>query len=93
MSNIVITSTLTGVKIDMGIYGTAVNFSKEAWSKSNNPKVRMNADGTIIEVRMPDGSVYPVAYTATVGALIVDSVDGLAPISNDDLFTKLFALA
>lgn len=91
MANIVITSTANSVLFDLGVYSTALGFSKAARRKTSLNRITLNT--AWVEYLTEENKSYIVHYTTnSEGALIVDSVDGVAPVSLADLYTKLIAL-
>jgi hypothetical protein len=89
MANIVITSSTNLVKVDWGIYATS--FSKESWHKSSL-HLFLNNGNNYVQVSEDNGTGIALTYIATTNAFIVDSVDGVAPTSNSDLYDKLITL-
>jgi len=89
MANIVITSSTNLVKVDWGVYAT--KFSKETWHK-HSLHVFLNASGNYVEISEDNGTGVSFSYIATTNCFIVDSIDGVAPTSNSDLYDKLVAL-
>lgn len=89
MANIVITSTTNLILVDWGAY--AALFSKECWHKSSI-HFFLQAGGNYVEAKEDNGTTVCMSYIATTNAFIIDSVDGVAPVSNSDLYIKLVAL-
>jgi hypothetical protein len=92
MANLVITSTVYTVKVVFNDYSEATNIKSANFRISDIAEVveRHNAD--YITVIMLDGNDFNVSWTTHKHAMIVDSINGVAPTSNDDLTTKLEAL-
>jgi hypothetical protein len=86
--NITITTTTSAIKVNFNdtLLG---DVQKGTWRKDKIFSFRLKADH--IQVNTFDGEFY-VAYAATTGAWIIDSVDGVAPSSLSDLYDKLVAM-
>jgi len=89
MANIVITSSTNLIKVDWGTYAT--KYSKEIWHKSSL-HLFLNNGNNYVEASEDNGTGTTLSYSATTNCFIVDSVDGVAPTSNSDLYDKLVAL-
>lgn len=92
MANIVVTSTTTKVSADFGALSSAIGLSKGTWHKDDITSIALGNGSNWVEVHTKDGHDWKVCYTAYADSLVVDSVDGVAPTSNSDLYTKLVAL-
>jgi len=91
MANIVITTTTNSVKFDLGVYSSVVGFSKATRRKESLNRICLYTN--YVEYLTLENKSYIVHYTTnTEGALIVDSIDGVAPSSLSDLYDKLIAL-
>jgi len=91
MANVVITTTTNGVNFDMGVYSTAIGFSKAFRLKHSLN--RITRCDNWIEYLTDEMKTYSVHYTTnSYNAIIVDSIDGVAPTSLDDLYTKITAI-
>lgn len=93
MANIVVTSTANSIKVDFGAYAggdipkkRTYNLRKTIFFVSLEPS---DAKVTVLSEGSP---MWHLAYTATTGCFIVDSVNGAAPSSNSDLYDKIEAL-
>ena len=82
--NLTITSTTNSIRVDV----TGGN-PFGVWRKDKI--VAFIFKGDHIEVKTQDQS-FEIAHTETVGSFIVDTVNGAAPSSLTDLFSKLAAL-
>ena len=90
MANIIITSTTNSIKVDFGIHSTQLNTSKGTWRKSHVLNILLRNDGVMIDIEsQPD---WLVSFDGAVGTFQIDSVDGVTPTSNSDLYDKLIAL-
>lgn len=93
MANVAVTSTATKISVDFGIYvGNGIpkkrtyNISKTVFF------VSLEESDSMVTVLSEGSSQWNLAYTATTNCFIVDSVNGVAPSSNSDLYDKLTAL-
>ncbi len=92
MANIVVTSTTNSITVDFGVYASGDTIpTKRTYNKSKNIffMSQWTNEVTVISEGSPE---WHLAYIATTGCFIVDSIDGATPSSNSDLFTKLSAL-
>jgi len=91
MANVVITSDSVKVNADFGVYATSAGMKKGAWRKSTIISVMFDHDEDCTEVRLDGNQIFKVSYSAHDNSMIVDSVDGIAPSDNTDLYAKLLA--
>ena len=91
MPNVVITSTTNSIKVDFGDYASYVGYSQGAWNKSAISSIK-KMDGGRIEVFTNSGDKWTVSWASGSNFLIIDSIGGVAPTSEADLYTKLIAL-
>ncbi len=91
MANLVITSTANSVLVDFGDYAEAVGLDG-CWNKAHIIKFVRSSDDTQVEAEISNGMKWHVAHTNTVGCFIIDTVAGVAPTGNEDLYNKLSAL-
>jgi hypothetical protein len=90
MANIVVTTTTGSILVDFGVYSTPLGMSKGAWHKETLINVNLRTDGILVDIAgQPD---WMVSFDGKVGTFQIDSVDGVAPTSDSDLFDKLKAL-
>ena len=92
MANVVITSTTNSIKVDFGVYNTALNLEKGTWSKDKVLNFQLLKGDASVLARIQDEPQWGLVYSASGENLVVDTIDGVAPSSNDDLYTKLIAL-
>lgn len=88
MANLVVTSTTNSILVDFGAFPIGT-MTKGVWRKNSIDSFCLTSDRIIIFTL--EGS-FEVCQASTTGALIIDSVDGAAPSSLADLYTKLSAL-
>lgn len=97
MAHITVTSTTNSVNVDFGAYsGATVStgiIPKKRCFRKEQILFTLVADGSMIEATTIYNSLtFPVTFNGTSGTFKVDSVDGIAPTSNSDLYDKLIAL-
>jgi hypothetical protein len=91
MANVVVTTSGTNsIVVDFGAYYPTIQYSKMSFDNRNIIEVGLESDR--VEVTMEGQSTWHLAYTTTTGCYVVDSVAGVAPTSNSDLFDKITAL-
>ena len=87
MANIVITSTTNSIKVEFNDYSTILNMVKGTWGKSYLQSVLLRTDGVLVDLlAQPD---WLVSFDGSVGTFQIDTIDGVAPTSNSDLYDKL----
>lgn len=90
MAFLVVTSTTNSVRFDANDYSTAFGWSKRTRLKSSLITVTLHTN--FVEYLVGEELKYYIHYTTnSYSALIVDSIDGVAPTSLDDLYTKMIA--
>jgi hypothetical protein len=89
MANISVVSTTNSIKVDFGDYASSVGVTKGIWRKD---KVRFNLRSDFIEVIAQNENGFGVVYTTSGNYLIIDTIDGVSPTSNSDLYDKLCTL-
>ena len=87
MANLTITSTTNSILVDFGDMPSEMR--KGAWMKSSIISMRLYSD--VVSVSTIEDA-FEVCHTATAGAMVIDTVNGAAPSSLSDLYTKLIAL-
>ena len=92
MANIVITSSTDFIYVDFGVYATNVGFIKGAWRKDKIIHFALTVGNTAVIADTLSGGKFDFSWVASGGNLVVDLVNGIAPISNPDLYDKLVAL-
>ena len=97
MANIVITKSGNSVIVDFGDYASLPNVDgrKASYKVDDIGIIWIEKDDSMVYVKIKmfiTNNDWQLSYTTTTGAFTVDSVDGVAPTSNSDLFDKLTAL-
>ena len=97
MANLVITKSGSSVIVDFGVYtvaDTKVDMTKGSYHIAHIDEVKLYSDHVRVEmdgIREDWLITYDSAYAGTE-FFIVDSVAGVAPTSESDLFDKITAL-
>jgi hypothetical protein len=92
MANVVVTSDSTSILVEFNDTSSVLAMKRGTWRRADVININLRSDESIIEVITSIGQTWLVSYNSVAGALIIDSVNGVAPTSNADLFTKLRAL-
>jgi len=92
MANTVITSTTNSVKVVFNDDSTKVGIDKGTWRKEAIADFKLHTDHVSAETNGGVGRWIMDDGANSLDALIVDSVDGVAPTSLSDLYDKLIAL-
>lgn len=91
MANLVVVSTINSVKFEANDYASAFGWSKRTRLKSSLITITLHPN--LVEYLVGTTDKYYIHYTTNAyNALIVDSIDSVAPTSNSDLYDKLIAL-
>ena len=90
MANVIITTTPNIFIVDFGVFGLLGGYKKATFQKSSISFQLVN-DESFVRVEDSRGGHWSVSYNASGQALIIDSIDGVAPISNEDLFNILYS--
>ena len=95
MADLVITSTANSIKVvfnDSPFYDKrdGMTFTKGTWAKSDIGSIELSSAEVVVRER--DDFEWRVSHDGAGATFKVDSVDGVAPTSLDDLYTKLIAL-
>jgi hypothetical protein len=90
MANIVVTTTTGSILVDFGVYSTPLGMSKGVWRKDTLININLRTDGVLVDIE--GQSDWLVSFDGKVGTFQIDSIDGVAPTSDSDLFDKLKAL-
>ena len=97
MANIVITKTGNVVNVDFGNYAVSnsVDGKKASYKVDDISIVWLEKDDSVVYVRMKDyitTNNWRLSFENVGNVFVVDSVDGVAPSSNQDLMDKINAL-
>lgn len=91
MGNLVILSTTNSIKFEANDYSNVFGWSKRTRLKSSLVTITLHPN--FVEYLVGNSDKYYIHYTTNDhGALVVDSVDGVIPISLDDLYNKMIAI-
>lgn len=90
MANVTITTTPNIFIVDFGGFAPLLGYKKTTFQKSSISFQLVN-DESFVRVENAHGENWSVSFAQSGDALIIDSVDGVAPISNDDLFNILYS--
>jgi hypothetical protein len=98
MAYVTITSDATHIEVDNGVYAGLDSPIGKIPKKSRFPKssiirVALEASEQWVTVAFAyDSAVFVLTYDLVSNARKVDTVDGIAPTSNADLYAKINAL-
>lgn len=88
--NVKVTSTTNTISVDFGdYYGAKIQFSKATYRKDHIESIKLDS---FVQINVDGENTWTVSNTASEGILVIDSVDGVAPTSLEDLYNKLIAL-
>jgi len=100
MANITIVKSGNSIVVDFGVYiaSNQIDYLKSSYLASDLSFICLMKDSSYIELKMTNAHsrkrwllTYDSAYSGDE-YFIIDSVDGIAPSSESDLFDKLTAL-
>lgn len=88
MANVTVTKTTNGIKVEFNDLSEAAGRKKGYWRKD---KIRfdLGVNDSCVTVTVQDEPQWCVTWDT---GFIIDSVDGVAPTSNSDLYDKLIAI-
>lgn len=99
MAYIVMTSTINSIKVDNGVYSgvsgaLGIMQKKATFRKDELFRFSLSPDESYVQVlfKSMDNAYFLFSWDGAAGTLKVDSIDGVAPTSNSDLYDKLIAL-
>jgi hypothetical protein len=99
MANIVMTSTTNTIKCDNGVYsGVAgalgVIQKKATFRKDEVFRFSLAPDESYVQIlfKSREKNYFLLSFNGSTGTLQVDTIDGVAPTSNSDLYDKLVTL-
>jgi hypothetical protein len=91
MANVTITDTTTILEVDFGVYSASFGVKKENWHKHSIHFKLVHGDA-FIKCGEDNGSDIAISWDGSGNSYQVDTVNGVAPTSNADLYDKLVAL-
>lgn len=91
MANVVITSSTNSIKVVFNVYSSDLIPEKEAWHK-NSTHFKLMDGNAYVKATEDNGTDLDFSWNGSTGTMQVDSVDGVAPTINSDLYDKLIAL-
>jgi len=98
MANLVITSTTNSIVIDNGVYAgiegaLGVIQKKATFRKDDLRRIALApSDANVNVFLIEQGMLFILSFDGASGTMQVDTVNGVAPTSNSDLYDKLIAL-
>lgn len=92
MANIVITSTTNTLKIVFNTLASSAGLEKGTWRKDKIINFTLAKSDEYVQADIVEGESWNMAYSASGGNMVVDSIDAVSPSSNSDLYDKLIAL-
>jgi len=90
MAKIVVTTVGNAIYVEFNDYSTLTGYTKGTWELSHMLRVQLLP--SIVVMQMLDSSPWPLSHIETLESFQVDSINGVAITSNDDLYTKLSTL-
>lgn len=91
MANIIVTSSTNAIKADFGVLGVSPLPKKGTWNKAQVISFTLSPSDAFLKASILGENEWQLSWNGTNG-LQVDSIDGVAPTSNSDLYDKLLAL-
>jgi len=100
MANISVTKSGNSIIVDFGDYVNSdkIDYSKTSYLLADLVQISLVKDGSHIELKMKDAHIrlrWLLTYDSTYSGtefFIVDTVEGVSPTSESDLFDKLTSL-
>ena len=91
MAYLVVTSTANSVRFVANDYAAIFGWSKRTRLKTS--LITLTLHSNFVEYLVGENTKYYIHYTSNGdNALIVDSIDGVAPTSLSDLYDKMIAI-
>ncbi len=91
MANLVVTSNTNNIDVVFNDLAAGVGIKKGNWNKLRITFQLMPSDA-FVKVLVLNEPTWAVSFDGSTGTLQIDSVAGVAPTSNSDLYDKLIAL-
>jgi len=90
MANLIITTSTNAFLVDLGVFAPLVGYKKATFQKRSISFQLMN-DESFVRVENSQGESWSVSMQASGQSLIIDTIDGIIPTSNSDLFDILYS--
>jgi len=91
MANLVITSTTNSIKVDFGVLGVGQVPKKGTFHHEHIVSFKLEPADAYVRATTVGELEWQLSFNGVKG-LQVDSINGVSPTSNSDLFDKLSAL-
>lgn len=91
MANLVVTSTTNTVQVTFNDLAASYGIKKGAWHKERITFQLLPSD-TYVKVLVLNEPNWAVSFDGSTGTAQIDTVAGVSPTSNSDLYDKLIAL-
>ena len=91
MANLVVTSNTNNIDVVFNDLAAGVGIKKGNWNKLRITFQLMQSDA-FVKVLVLNEPTWAVSFDGSTGTLQIDSINGVAPTSNSDLYDKLIAL-
>jgi hypothetical protein len=91
MANLVVTSTANTISVVFNAMASAAKMEKGTWLKSRIT-FRLMVSNAYVDVLVAGEVDWAVSFDGSSNTMQIDSVNGVAPTSNSDLYDKLIAL-
>lgn len=92
MANVVVTSTTNCIKFNYGVYATATGEILEEIVSKDDVHFYLTYNDASVLIKEGDGFTEEFTFDGANNTRIIDSVNGVAPTSNSDLYSKLATL-
>ena len=92
MPNIVITSTTNSIRVVFNDLASSAGLEKGSWDKSHIISFTLAENDEYVRAEIANDQTWNMVSSASGGNMIVDTVAGVGPSSNSDLYDKLIAL-
>ncbi len=97
MAYITVVSTANSIIVDFGVYSgnsasSGVIPNKRIFQKNNVVFSLLNNNEYIEAVTIYNNLTFPITFNGATGTFKVDSINGVAPNDNSDLYYKLIEL-
>ena len=89
MANITITTTTNSINVVFNDYSSFIGFEESCYPLDS---IRFYKMSDHVEAYIHNERQWKVSYATLSGSFTIDTISGVAPTSNADLYTKLIAL-